>query len=102
MGVVDREAGIIRIFTDEGQALPVTVIEVEPNRITQLKTLESDGYRAVQVTEGLGGPPVETRRLLVTSRKRGARVGGAGGKSGWLTAKGEGWVGVAESLVPDS
>ena len=52
IGVVGRKAGMTRIFTDEGQALPVTVIEVEPNRITQLKTLESDGYRAVQVTVG--------------------------------------------------
>ena len=52
IGIVGRKAGMTRIFTDEGQALPVTVIEVEPNRITQLKTLESDGYRAVQVTVG--------------------------------------------------
>jgi len=41
-----------RVFTDDGASLPVTVIEVEPNRITQLKTLETDGYRAVQVTTG--------------------------------------------------
>ena len=41
IGVVGRKAGMTRIFTDEGQAMPVTVIEVEPNRITQLKTLES-------------------------------------------------------------
>ena len=52
IGVVGRKAGMTRIFTEDGQALPVTVIEVEPNRITQLKTLESDGYRAVQVTVG--------------------------------------------------
>ena len=53
IGVVGRKAGMTRIFTEDGQALPVTVIEVEPNRITQLKTLESDGYRAVQVTVGV-------------------------------------------------
>jgi large subunit ribosomal protein L3 len=41
-----------RVFTDDGASLPVTVIEIEPNRVTQLKTLESDGYRAVQVTTG--------------------------------------------------
>src|SRR5690554_7259076 len=52
IGVVGRKAGMTRIFTEDGQALPVTVIEVEPNRITQLKTLENDGYRAVQVTVG--------------------------------------------------
>lgn len=41
-----------RIFNDEGGAVPVTVLSVEPNRVTQLKTLENDGYRAVQVTTG--------------------------------------------------
>jgi len=52
IGVVGRKVGMTRVFTDEGASLPVTVIEVEPNRVTQLKTLESDGYRAVQVTTG--------------------------------------------------
>lgn len=52
IGIVGRKAGMTRIFTEDGQALPVTVIEVDANRITQLKTLESDGYRAVQVTVG--------------------------------------------------
>ena len=52
IGVVGRKAGMTRIFTDEGQAIPVTVIEVDANRITQIKTLEQDGYRAVQVTIG--------------------------------------------------
>ena len=52
IGIVGRKVGMTRVFTDDGSALPVTVIEVEPNRITQLKTLEADGYRAVQVTTG--------------------------------------------------
>ncbi|MBS3804513.1 MAG: 50S ribosomal protein L3 [Oleiphilaceae bacterium] len=52
IGIVGRKAGMTRIFTEDGQSLPVTVIEVEANRITQLKTLEADGYRAVQVTVG--------------------------------------------------
>jgi len=52
IGVVGRKVGMTRVFTDDGASLPVTVIEVEPNRVTQLKTLESDGYRAVQVTTG--------------------------------------------------
>ncbi|WP_152208459.1 50S ribosomal protein L3 [Marinobacter changyiensis] len=52
IGIVGRKAGMTRIFTEDGQALPVTVIELDANRITQLKTLESDGYRAVQVTVG--------------------------------------------------
>ena len=52
IGVVGRKAGMTRVFTDQGQAIPVTVIQVEANRITQIKTQEQDGYRAVQVTVG--------------------------------------------------
>ena len=52
IGVVGRKAGMTRVFTDEGQAIPVTVIQVEGNRITQVKTQEQDGYRAIQVTVG--------------------------------------------------
>ncbi|WP_373332286.1 50S ribosomal protein L3 [Thiopseudomonas alkaliphila] len=52
IGVVGRKCGMTRIFTEEGVSIPVTVIEVEPNRVTQFKTEETDGYRAVQVTYG--------------------------------------------------
>lgn len=52
IGVVGRKAGMTRVFTDQGQAIPVTVIQVDANRITQIKTQEQDGYRAVQVTIG--------------------------------------------------
>ena len=52
IGIVGRKEGMTRIFNDEGGAVPVTVLSVEPNRVTQLKTLENDGYRAVQVTTG--------------------------------------------------
>jgi len=52
IGVVGRKVGMTRIFTEEGASLPVTVIEVEPNRVTQVKTPETDGYRAIQVTTG--------------------------------------------------
>lgn len=52
IGIVGRKVGMTRVFTDEGASLPVTVIEVEPNRVTQLKSNETDGYRAVQVTTG--------------------------------------------------
>lgn len=53
IGLVGRKVGMTRVFTEEGVSVPVTVIEVEPNRVTQLKTVESDGYRAVQVTTGI-------------------------------------------------
>ncbi len=52
IGVVGRKVGMTRIFTDEGASLPVTVIQVETNRVTQVKTVDNDGYQAVQVTTG--------------------------------------------------
>lgn len=52
IGIVGRKSGMTRIFTDDGVSIPVSVIEVEPNRITQVKTLEADGYSAVQVAVG--------------------------------------------------
>lgn len=52
IGLVGRKSGMTRIFTDEGQSIPVTVIEVDANRITQVKTTETDGYDAVQVAAG--------------------------------------------------
>ena len=52
IGVVGRKAGMTRIFTDDGASVPVTVIEVEANRITEVKTPERDGYNAIQVTTG--------------------------------------------------
>jgi len=52
MGLVGRKCGMTRIFTDDGISIPVTVIEAQPNRITQVKTVENDGYSALQVTAG--------------------------------------------------
>lgn len=52
IGIIGRKAGMTRVFTEEGQSVPVTVIEVAPNRVTQVKTVETDGYSALQVTAG--------------------------------------------------
>jgi large subunit ribosomal protein L3 len=52
IGLVGRKAGMTRVFTEDGSSVPVTVIEVEPNRITYVRTPEADGYSAVQVTTG--------------------------------------------------
>ncbi|MGH8321781.1 MAG: 50S ribosomal protein L3 [Gammaproteobacteria bacterium] len=52
IGVIGRKCGMTRVFSEDGVSVPVTVIEVEPNRITQVKTTETDGYRSVQVTTG--------------------------------------------------
>jgi large subunit ribosomal protein L3 len=56
MGLVGRKCGMTRVFTDDGESIPVTVIEAHPNRITQVKTAETDGYRALQVTAGAAKP----------------------------------------------
>src|SRR5450830_8000 len=52
LGLVGRKVGIMRIFTDDGDSIPVTVLDVSNNRVTQVKTPETDGYSAVQVTFG--------------------------------------------------
>lgn len=52
IGLVGRKSGMTRVFTEAGVSVPVTVIEVEPNRVTQIKTTDSDGYCAIQVTTG--------------------------------------------------
>ena len=76
IGLVGRKCGMTRIFTDAGVSVPVTVIEVDPNRITQIKTLETDGYQAIQITTG------ERRESRVTNAQKGhfAKAGVAAGR----------------------
>jgi large subunit ribosomal protein L3 len=52
IGLIGRKVGMTRIFTEDGVSIPVTVVEVEANRVAQVKTLDNDGYRALQVTTG--------------------------------------------------
>ena len=52
IGLVGRKSGMTRVFTEDGASVPVTVVEIAPNRVTQIKQLETDGYRAIQVTAG--------------------------------------------------
>jgi large subunit ribosomal protein L3 len=52
IGLIGRKAGMTRIFTEDGESVPVTVVEVDPNRVTQVRSAEVDGYRAFQVTAG--------------------------------------------------
>lgn len=52
IGLIGRKCGMTRIFTEDGASIAVTVIQIDSNRITQIKTLENDGYRAIQVTAG--------------------------------------------------
>ena len=52
IGLVGRKSGMTRVFTEDGASIPVTVVEVSPNRVTQIKEQDTDGYRAIQVTAG--------------------------------------------------
>lgn len=75
IGVVGRKVGMTRIFTEDGASLPVTVIEVEPNRVTQLRTMEADGYRAVQVTVGSRKANRVTKAMAGHFAKAGVEAG---------------------------
>ena len=63
IGVVGRKAGMTRVFTDAGETVPVTVIEVLPNRVTQVKSQDKEGYRAVQVTYGTRRPQLYSKAV---------------------------------------
>jgi large subunit ribosomal protein L3 len=52
LGLVGKKCGMTRVFTEDGDSIPVTVVEVQPNRITQVKTTDTDGYNAIQITTG--------------------------------------------------
>ena len=75
IGIVGRKCGMTRVFTDEGVSIPVTVIEAEPNRITQIKCGEADGYTAVQVTTG-------ARRASRVSKSQAGHFAKAGVEAG--------------------
>src|ERR1700754_2444831 len=63
IGLVGRKAGMTRVFTDAGETVPVTVIEVLPNRVTQVKSQDKDGYRAVQVSYGVRRPQLYSKAV---------------------------------------
>lgn len=75
LGLVGTKLGMTRIFTEEGTSIPVTVIEVQPNRITQLKSEETDGYSAVQVTTGSRRASRVTKPLAGHYAKAGQEAG---------------------------
>jgi large subunit ribosomal protein L3 len=77
IGLVGRKAGMTRVFTDAGETVPVTVIEVLPNRVTQVKTGEKDGYRAVQVTYGARRPQLLSKAVAGHFAKAGVAPGKA-------------------------
>ena len=75
VGLVGRKCGMTRIFTDLGESIPVSVVEVEPNIITQLKTEDKDGYLAIQVTMGKRRVTRVTKPLIGHYKKAGVAPG---------------------------
>lgn len=75
LGLIGQKCGMTRIFTENGDAIPVTVISVTPNRVTQIKTLENDGYQAVQVTAGHKPKSRLTKPLIGHFLKAGVEAG---------------------------
>ncbi len=75
IGVIGRKAGMTRIFTEDGASIPVTVIQVDPNRVTQVKRLETDGYRSVQVTSGTRRASRVTKPVAGHLAKAGVEAG---------------------------
>lgn len=75
IGLVGRKAGMTRVFTEDGTSIPVTLIEVEPNRVTQVKTEQTDGYRALQVTVGSRRPSRVTKPMVGHFAKAGVAPG---------------------------
>lgn len=79
IGIVGRKAGMTRVFTEDGVSVPVTVIQVDPNRVTQVRTPESDGYSALQVTTG----SVKASRLNKPMTGHFAKAGVEAGRGLW-------------------
>jgi large subunit ribosomal protein L3 len=75
IGVVGRKAGMTRVFTEDGASVPVTVIEVPPNKVTQVKSVDTDGYRAVQITAGERKPSRVTKPMAGVYAKAGIEPG---------------------------
>ena len=78
LGLLGRKVGMTRIFTEDGTSIPVTVLDVSNNRVTQVKTPESDGYAAVQITYG-------TRRASRVAKPQAGHLAKAGVEAGSFT-----------------
>lgn len=79
IGLIGRKAGMTRVFVESGESIPVTVIEVQPNRVTRVRTAEADGYSAVQVTAGA----VKANRLSKAEAGHFAAAGVEPGRGLW-------------------
>jgi large subunit ribosomal protein L3 len=98
IGLVGRKSGMTRVFTEDGASIPVTVVEITPNRVTQIKDSDGDGYRAIQVTAG------SRKATRVSKSEAGvfAKAGVEAGRGLWefrLSADDEGFEVGAELTV---
>jgi large subunit ribosomal protein L3 len=75
IGVIGRKAGMTRLFTEDGDSVPVTVIEVQPNRVSQVKSVEADGYNAIQVAFGQRRASRVTKPMAGHYAKAGVEAG---------------------------
>lgn len=75
IGIVGRKTGMTRVFTADGTSVPVTVVEATPNRVTQIKTADRDGYAAVQVTVGERKPSRVSKSIAGIFSKSGVSAG---------------------------
>ena len=96
VGLIGRKAGMTRIFTEDGVSVPVTVIEMEPNRVTSIKTVETDGYAAVQVTTG----SKKANRLSKPEAGHFAKAGVEAGRGLWeFRLNGDEEINVGDTLT---
>ncbi len=96
VGLIGRKAGMTRIFTEDGVSVPVTVIEVDPNRVTAVKTIESDGYAAIQVTTGTK----KANRLTKPEAGNFAKAGVEAGRGLWeFRLSGDEEINVGDTLT---
>ena len=77
LGLIGRKIGMTRLFTDEGEAIPVTVIDVSDNRVAQIKTQETDGYNAIQLAHGTRRATRVTKSMAGHFAKAGVMAGNA-------------------------
>ena len=75
IGIVGTKLGMTRVFTEDGESTPVSVIEVQPNLVTQIKTLEKDGYESIQVTTGVRRASRVTKAMAGHYAKAGVQAG---------------------------
>jgi large subunit ribosomal protein L3 len=98
IGIVGIKRGMTRVFTEDGVSIPVTVIEATPNRITQVKSVDTDGYTAIQVTAGT----VKASRVKKPAAGQFAKASVEAGRSLWEFRTDDAALSVGDSLTVEA